>query len=122
MMWAITIVQNESAIPSWLKISSAEIPATISGTTSGNSMSTFAPGAQRARARTSPIASSVPSTVAASIVTKAISSEVNSDSRRLGSLRNSSYHCSEKPLKLESDLIELKEKRTTTKIGRKRNK
>ena len=68
MMWAITIVQNESAIPSWLKISSAEIPVTISGTTSGTSIRMFAPGAQRARERTRPIASMVPIAVAASIV------------------------------------------------------
>ena len=122
MMWAITIVQNESAIPIWLKISSAEIPATISGTTSGTSIRMFAPGAQRARERTRPIASAVPSTVAASIVRKAISSEVNSDSRRLASLRNSSYHCSEKPSKTFSDLIELNENRITTKIGANRNR
>ena len=89
MMWAITIVQNESAIPSWLKISRAEIPVMISGTTSGTSIRMFAPGAQRARERTRPIASTVPITVAASIVRKAISSEVNSDSRSVGSLRNS---------------------------------
>ena len=97
MMWAITIVQNESWIPSWEKIISAEIPATISGVTSGTSISTFAPGAQRVRARTRPIASAVPRMVATTIVITAISSEANSDSRRVGSLRNSSYHCSEKP-------------------------
>ena len=34
-MWAMTTVQNESGIPTWVKISSAEIPATISGTTRG---------------------------------------------------------------------------------------
>ena len=122
VMWAITIVQNESAIPSWLKIRSAEIPATISGTTSGTSISTFAPGAQRARERTSPTASSVPRTVAASIVRNAISSEANSDSRRASSFRNSSYHCSEKPSKVVSDLTELNENRITTKIGANRKK
>ena len=122
MMWAITIVQNESWIPSWEKIRSAEIPATISGVTSGISIRMFAPGAQRARERTSPIASRVPSTVAATIVSTAISSETNSDSRRVGSLRNSSYHCSEKPWNYCSDLIELNEKRTTTTIGMNRNR
>ncbi len=76
VMWAMTIVQNESAIPTWLKISSAEIPATISGTTSGTSMRMLAPGAQRARERTRPIASAVPITVAASIVRNAISSDI----------------------------------------------
>ena len=70
MMWAITIVQNESAIPSWLKISSAEIPATISGTTSGTSISTFAPGPSGPARATRPIASAVPITVAATIVSE----------------------------------------------------
>ena len=47
MMWAITIVQNESWMPSWEKMISAEIPATISGVTRGISISTFAAGLQR---------------------------------------------------------------------------
>ena len=59
----------------------------------------------------------VPIAVAASMVRNAISSETNSDSRRVGSLRNSSYHCREKPSKLVSDLIELNENRITTRIG-----
>ncbi len=92
MMCAITIVQNESAIPICEKIRSAEIPVTISGVTSGTSMSTFAAGFQRVRARTSPIARAVPITVAASIVSRAISSDANSDSRNVASERNSSYH------------------------------
>ena len=122
MMWAITIVQNESAIPSWLKISSAEIPVTISGTTSGTSIRMFAPGAQRARERDEADRQRGADAVAASIVSSAISSEVNSDSRRVGSLRNSSYHCSEKPSKLVSDLSPLNENRITTKIGTNRNR
>ena len=68
MMWAITIVQNESWMPSWEKMISAEIPATISGVTSGISISTLAAGLQRVRARTSPIASIVPRMVATIIV------------------------------------------------------
>ena len=89
MMWAITIVQNESWIPSWEKISSAEIPATISGVTSGISISTFAAGLQRVARRTRPIASAVPMIVATIIVISAIRSDTNSDSRRVGSLRKS---------------------------------
>src|SRR4051794_1680528 len=121
-MWARMIVQIESAIPSWLKISSAEIPVTISGTTSGTSIRMLAPGAQRARERTSPMASAVPIAVAASIVSAAISSEVNSDWRSDGSFKNSLYHWVEKPSKLVSDLIELNENRITTTIGANRNR
>ena len=121
-MWAITIVQNESWIPSWEKISSAEMPATISGVTSGISIRTFAAGLQRVRARTSPIASTVPRIVATTIVITAIRSETNSDSRSVGSLRKSEYHCSEKPWNDCSDLTELNEKRTTTAIGMNRNR
>ena len=51
---------------------SAETAATISGVTSGISISTLALPAQRVRARTSPNASIVPSTVATIIVTNAI--------------------------------------------------
>ena len=122
MMWARTMVQNESAIPSWLKISSAEIPATISGTTSGTSIRTFAPGAQRARERTRPIASSVPMIVEATAVSAAISSEANRDWRSDSSAKNSRYHCSEKPSKTFSDLTELNENSTTTTIGANRKR
>ena len=122
MMWAITIVQNESWMPSWEKISSAEIPATISGVTSGISIRTLAAGLQRVRARTRPIASAVPRIVATTIVITAIRSETNRDSRSVGSLRNSLYHCSEKPWNDCSDLTELNEKRTTTAIGMNRNR
>ncbi len=82
----------------------------------------MAPGAQRARERTSPIASIVPITVAASTVSAAISSEAKSDWRSDSSSRNSLYHCSEKPSKSFSDLIELNENRITTKIGANRKR
>ena len=41
MMWASMIVVSDSCIPSWVNSSSAETPATISGVTSGISISTF---------------------------------------------------------------------------------
>ena len=66
-------------MPSCVNSSSADTPATISGVTSGISISTLAPPAQRVRARTSPNASSVPSSVPTIIVTSAISRLARSD-------------------------------------------
>ena len=71
-MWAIMIVVSESCMPTCVNSISAETAATISGVTSGISISTLALPAQRVRARTSPNASVVPSTVATTIVTNAI--------------------------------------------------
>src|SRR5689334_22979976 len=122
VMWASTIVQNESWTPSWEKMISAEIPATISGVTSGISISTFAAGLQRVRARTSPIARAVPMIVAQTIVIRAIRIETHSDSRSVSSAKNSSYHCSEKPWNDCSDLTELNENRITTAIGTNRKR
>ena len=122
MMWARTTVKIESCSPIWEKIKSAEMPATISGTTSGISIRMLAPPLHLARERTSPIASIVPRIVPATIDSTAISSEANRESTRVWSLRNSSYHCSENPSKFCSDLIELKLKRMTTKIGANRNR
>ncbi len=101
---------------------SAEMPATISGVTSGTSISTLAAGLQRVRARTSPIARAVPRMVAAIIVITAICSETKSDSRSVGSSKNSPYHCSEKPSKFCSDFVVLNENRTTIAIGRNRKR
>ena len=53
-MWPRMIVVSESCIPSCVNSSSAEAPATISGVTSGTSISTFAAPLQRVLARTSP--------------------------------------------------------------------
>jgi hypothetical protein len=61
--------------------SSADTPATISGVTSGISMSTLNAPLDRERLRTSPNARVVPSTVPATIVTKAISMLACSDER-----------------------------------------
>ena len=71
-MCASITVKIESWRPICQKISSAEIPATISGVTRGISIRMLRPGLQRARERTSPIASIVPRTVPATIVTVAI--------------------------------------------------
>jgi hypothetical protein len=49
-----TIVVSDSCRPIWVNSSSAEAPATISGVTSGTSISTLAVPLQRVRARTSP--------------------------------------------------------------------
>ena len=54
VMCASTIVVSESSSPTCVNRSSAEAPATISGVTSGTSISTFALSDQRVRARTSP--------------------------------------------------------------------
>ncbi len=53
-MCARTIVVSESSSPTCVNSSSAEAPATISGVTSGTSISTFAESDQRVRARTRP--------------------------------------------------------------------
>ena len=49
MMWASVIVASDSRMPTCVKSRKAETPATISGVTSGTSISTFALGAARAR-------------------------------------------------------------------------
>ena len=51
MMWASMIVSSDSRSPTCVNSSSAETPATISGVTSGISISTLALPAQRVRAR-----------------------------------------------------------------------
>ena len=80
MMWASMIVSSDSRSPSCVKSRNADTPATISGVTSGTSMRTFAlPATSASATRTSPNASSVPSTVPTSIVTNAISRLATSD-------------------------------------------
>jgi hypothetical protein len=122
VMCASTIVQNESCTPSWEKMRRAEMPATISGVTSGTSIRMFAPGAHLARARTRPMARAVPITTEASIVSSAICSDMKSDSRSSGLSRKASYQVSENPSNETSDLIELKLKRMTTTIGANRKR
>ena len=98
------------------------MPVTISGTTSGTSIRMFAPGAHRVRERTRPIASAVPSMVAATMVSSAISSEANSDSRSSGLSRKALYHSSDSPSIATSDFWPLNENRITTKIGTNRKR
>ena len=99
MMCAIMIVVSESCMPICVNRISAETAATISGVTSGISISTLALPAQRVRARTSPNASVVPSTVATTIVTNAIWMLAMSDSRSDSFSKKRSYHWRLKPLK-----------------------
>ena len=100
--------------------SSADTPATISGVTSGISISTLAPPAQRVRARTSPNASSVPSSVPTIIVTVAISMLARSDEVSDSLSKKRWYHSNEKPVKRCSERSELNENSTTSRIGRNR--
>lgn len=97
MMWAITMVQIERPIPSWEKIRSAEMPATISGVISGTSIRMLKPLAVPEWARTRPIASAVPTMVEMTMVRTAICTEVTSESIRVGSLKKSEYQRSETP-------------------------
>ena len=92
---------------------SAETPATISGVTSGISISTLLACAARERARTSANASVVPRTVPTTIVTSPISMLATSDSRKLTLLKNSSYHWRLKPEKFCSEGVELNENSAT---------
>ena len=111
MMWASMIVVSESCMPICVNSISAETPATISGVTSGISISTLALPAQRVRARTSPNASAVPSTVATTIVTNAIWMLAISDSRSDSFSKKRSYQRRLKPSKFCSELVELNENR-----------
>ena len=77
------IVSSESSVPIWVNSTSAETPATISGVTSGISISTLLDCATRERARTSAKARVVPSTVPTIIVTTPISMLAISDWRRV---------------------------------------
>ena len=104
-------------MPIWVNSSSAVTPATISGTTSGISISTLVTGLSRLRARTRPKASSEPIVVATTIVTAAISRLATSDSRSCWSPKKSEYHWVLKPSKFCSETPELNEKRTTIAIG-----
>ncbi len=100
---------------------SAETAATISGVTSGISISTLALPAQRVRARTSPNASSVPRIVATIIVTNAIWMLAWSDSRSDSFSKKRSYHWRLKPLKFWSERTELNENSATIAIGANMN-
>jgi hypothetical protein len=100
-----------------VKSTNAEMPATISGVTSGMSSRTPVAGAQRPVKRASPSAIDVPRIVATTVVAAAIWSEASSDSRRDSSSRNVSYQRREKPEKTCRERPELKEKRMTTRIG-----
>jgi hypothetical protein len=68
-----------------------------------------------------PSASVVPSSVAATVVIAAISSDVNSDRRSVSSAKKSSYQRSENPSNVCSERAELNENRITTRIGANRN-
>ena len=73
----------------------------------------------RDRARTSPKARVVPSTVPTIIVTKPISMLAISDSRSETLLKNSSYHWTLKPEKFWSEGVELNENSATMNSGAK---
>jgi hypothetical protein len=73
------------------------------------------------RARTSPKASSVPSTVATSIVASAISRLAISDPRSDSLSRNARYHSKLKPWKFCSERTLLNENSTTTTSGANMN-
>ena len=121
MMWASVIVSSDSRAPSWVKSRKADTPATISGVTSGTSMRMFALVAKRERARTSPNASSVPSTVPTIIVTNAISRLAISDPRSDSFSKNARYHSRLSPSIRCSERCELNENTTTSTIGANRN-
>ena len=74
----------------------------------------------RPRARTSPIASSVPSSVATTIVIAAILRLAYSGFVTVSSFKNVRYQRRESPSKLESELDELNENTITTMIGTNR--
>ena len=117
MMWASMIVSSDSRIPICVNSSSADTPATISGVTSGISISTLALPAQRVRARTSPNASSVPRSVPTTIVTVAISMLARSDEVSDSLSKKRWYHSNENPVKRCSERCELNENSTTSRIG-----
>ena len=121
VMWAIAIVSSDSRMPIWVNSSSADTPATISGVTSGISISTLALPEYQVRARTRPNASSVPSTVETSIVASAISRLATSDPRSDSLSRNASYHWRLKPSKFCTERTLLNENSTTTPSGRNMN-
>ena len=72
VMWPRMTVCVESSILTWPKSSSRPTAVTISGVINGSSMRMLEELPMRPRARTSPNASSVPRTVATTIVTAAI--------------------------------------------------
>ena len=74
------------------------------------------------RVRTRPKASAVPSTVATTIVTRAISMLAMSELRSDSDWKNVSYQRRLKPSKFCSDLLELNENRITRKIGANRTR
>ncbi len=80
----------------------------------------FALLAKRERARTSPNASSVPSTVPTSIVTNAISRLATSEPRSDSFSKNARYHSRLSPSSRWSERCELNEKTTTSTIGANR--
>ncbi len=82
---------------------------TISGVISGSSMRMLAEPPMRPRARTRPNASSVPRTVAMTIVTAATSKLATSEALMSGSFQNARYQRKLSPLKTCSDLLELNE-------------
>ena len=82
---------------------------TISGVISGSSMRMLAEPPMRPRARTSPNASSVPRTVATTIVTAAISKLATSEFLISGSFQNARYQRKLNPSNTCSELAELNE-------------
>ena len=109
-------------MPIWEKISSAEMPATISGVTSGIDHQDVGGGAPPRPGADQPDRKRGAEDRRTTIVTTAIRSETNSDSLEVGSLRKSRYHSSEKPWKDCRDLTELNENRMTTAIGMNRKR
>ena len=123
VMWAIVIVSSESRMPICVNSSSADTPATISGVTSGISISTLAlPENQRVRARTRPNASSVPSTVETTHRRERDLDARHQRPRSDSLSKNASYHWRLKPSKFCTERTLLNENSTTTASGRNTKK
>ena len=101
-----------------MKNSSAATPVTISGVTSGSSVTAPTARPLRDRIRSSPSASIVPSTSEPTAATLAISRLAPNEVISALSWKKSAYQRVLKPSKVESDFTLLKLNSTTAAIGR----
>ena len=110
------VIESLSPIP--VKSSSAATPVTISGVTSGSSVTAPMTRPRRERTRSRPSASIVPSTSEPSVATVAIWRLATSESSSASSWTRSSYHRMLNPENEDSDFLSLKLNSATARIGR----
>ena len=108
----------ESLSPMPVNSSSAATPVTISGVTSGSSVTAPITRPRRDRTRSRPSASIVPSTSEPRVATVAIFRLATRESSSALLWTRSSYQRRLKPQNDDSDFLSLKLKRATARIGR----